>query len=307
MRAALLSIALLLPVASAAQAPPLPPLAREVADARVADSALRLPVTPWQAGDVQTILAEGDIRRQVWQVTSPGLTTHQLIAPIRSALEKDGYAILLDCAADECGGFEFRFATDALPPPEMYVDLGDYRYLSAQKSAPAGEAWRAVMVSATDARGFVQITAIDPPEKADASAAADSAGAEARPPALASVLDEEGHAVLWDLVFDTGAAALGPGPFASLGALAEWLRDHPGSRVALVGHTDTEGALPANIDLSRRRALAVRDRLIGAHGIAADRLLADGVGYLAPVASNATAAGRERNRRVEAVVVPNGS
>jgi OOP family OmpA-OmpF porin len=72
--------------------------------------------------------------------------------------------------------------------------------------------------------------------------------------------------------------------------------------VALVGHTDAEGGLAANIDLSRRRAAAVRDRLVAQHGIAAERLSAEGVGWLAPRATNATEAGREANRRVEAVV-----
>ena len=55
------------------------------------------------------------------------------------------------------------------------------------------------------------------------------------------------------------------------------------------------------MSLSRRRAEAVRSALVSDHGIAAERLAANGVSYLAPVASNADEAGRAKNRRVELV------
>ncbi len=303
MRVAAILLAALLPsgAAIAQEGPPLPPLARPVIDRVEAPATVRLPVSVWQAGEVQTIRAEGAVRRRVWQVPRPGLTVDQLMAPIREALEAQGYDILLDCTAAECGGFEFRFATDALPPPEMYVDLGRYRFLSAQKSTQGGARWREVMVSSTDTRGFVQISAIDPNAEADAVPV--EPGPPAAGPDLARGLEQEGRAALWDVTFETGATALGPGSFASLAALAGWLEENPAARIALVGHTDTEGGLAPNIELSRQRAAAVRDRLIEAHGIAADRLSADGVGYLAPRASNATGEGRTANRRVEAVVV----
>jgi OOP family OmpA-OmpF porin len=303
MRRALLSALLALPPCSGAaqdsRPPPLPPLAALVVDREEPHAAVNLPVTVWQEGEVQTIRAEGTVRRRVWQIPQPGLTPAQLVAPIRERLEADGYAILLDCAAAACGGFEFRFATDTLPPPEMYVDLGRYRYLSAQKSGADGAAWRAVMVSATPERGFVQVSAIGPREKRSAPPAA---GMPRAPEDLARALAKEGHAVLWDVAFETGATALGPGDFGSLEALARWLAENPRARVALVGHTDTEGSLAANIDLSRRRAEAVRARLVAEHGVAAERLSAEGVGWLAPRATNATEAGRQSNRRVEAVV-----
>lgn len=73
----------------------------------------------------------------------------------------------------------------------------------------------------------------------------------------------------------------------------------------MVGHTDDTGDLQANIAVSTRRAEAVRTRLIDAHGVAPDRIEAKGVGYLAPMASNATAQGRSLNRRVEAVLLLN--
>ncbi len=76
-------------------------------------------------------------------------------------------------------------------------------------------------------------------------------------------------------------------------------------RIMLVGHTDSVGGLDPNIALSRDRAASVRQRLIDAYGVAPNRLEAQGMGYLAPIASNLTAQGRETNRRVEAVLLPN--
>ena len=73
-------------------------------------------------------------------------------------------------------------------------------------------------------------------------------------------------------------------------------------RVLIVGHTDMTGEIAANLTLSRARAAAVVTQLTTVHGIAAARLLADGVGPLSPVASNADEAGRQQNRRVEIVL-----
>jgi len=74
-------------------------------------------------------------------------------------------------------------------------------------------------------------------------------------------------------------------------------------RIALVGHTDTVGALDSNIALSQARAEAVRTRLVEEHGVAPERIEAHGIGFLAPRASNRSEAGRDSNRRVEAVVI----
>lgn len=70
----------------------------------------------------------------------------------------------------------------------------------------------------------------------------------------------------------------------------------------IVGHTDVSGGLAANIILSRERARAVADRLITTYGVDPGRITAEGAGPLAPLTSNLTPEGREKNRRVEAVL-----
>ena len=84
--------------------------------------------------------------------------------------------------------------------------------------------------------------------------------------------------------------------------LAEFLREYDGVMLQLEGHTDNIGTQLYNLDLSQRRADAVRDMLIADFGISPGRVTAQGFGEQLPVADNETDAGREANRRVVAVV-----
>jgi OOP family OmpA-OmpF porin len=119
---------------------------------------------------------------------------------------------------------------------------------------------------------------------------------------MASLI-ERGFVILADLEFATGTSQLSEGRYASLQELADVLLERTDLRVALVGHTDAVGVLAANLALSRARAQAVRTRLIEEYGIEASRLDAEGIAYLGPIASNLTPEGRQRNRRVEAVLL----
>ncbi len=92
-----------------------------------------------------------------------------------------------------------------------------------------------------------------------------------------------------------------PASQPTLEEIARLLRADPALNVILVRHTDNQGTYDDNIDLSLRRAEAVVQRLTAESGIASDRLGAAGVGYLAPVASNAVESERALNRRIELV------
>ena len=84
--------------------------------------------------------------------------------------------------------------------------------------------------------------------------------------------------------------------------MAKWLNSNVNSKVFIVGHTDMQGPLDRNVKLSQDRAASIISALTKEHGIRADRLTAEGVGPLAPVASNLDDAGRAKNRRVEMVL-----
>lgn len=102
--------------------------------------------------------------------------------------------------------------------------------------------------------------------------------------------------------FGSGQATLTPSAAASVQTLAAYLQTGSGAKIRIEGHTDGQGEADANLALSQRRAAAVRDALAAA-GLQSGRLTAVGRGEAEPVADNASAAGRTRNRRVEIIVL----
>lgn len=105
------------------------------------------------------------------------------------------------------------------------------------------------------------------------------------------------------IVFDLNSAALKQQSMQTLDQIADVMNNNPESDILVKGHTDSSGAEKYNQELSERRANAVRNYLI-AKGVAPDRITAIGFGMTMPVASNDTAEGRERNRRVEIEIKP---
>ena len=106
------------------------------------------------------------------------------------------------------------------------------------------------------------------------------------------------------LLFDVDSATVEPAVQADLRAVARNLIDYPESTVTVFGHTDDTGSSGYNQDLSERRARAVAGVLVR-EGVAPARVSATGLGETQPVASNATAEGRQQNRRVEVIIRPN--
>ena len=122
---------------------------------------------------------------------------------------------------------------------------------------------------------------------------------------LETDLNTTGRYVLSDLTFDAGSARLDKASFASLQALGAYLIRHSDQSIALIGHTDSSGSHEANLELSKQRAEAVRSMLLRQFPqISQTRISCEGIGYFAPLASNATPEGREINRRVEVILVP---
>ena len=106
---------------------------------------------------------------------------------------------------------------------------------------------------------------------------------------------------LGDYLFETGRADLKPGATRNIDGLVRVLRDDPDATMEIDGHTDAVGNHEYNVDLSLRRAEAVKDYLTS-QGIDPRRVTTQGLGPDYPVASNSTEAGRQQNRRVEVIV-----
>ncbi len=109
-----------------------------------------------------------------------------------------------------------------------------------------------------------------------------------------------------DLTFATNSAQVSAAVRQDLLKVADSLVRYPNSSVRVVGHTDSDGAASYNQGLSERRANAVAD-LIQAGGVPFNRIATLGRGEEQPVASNLTPEGKQANRRVEIVVIPNAA
>lgn len=269
-----------------------------------------LPIAAFDGVMVPSRPVEGALEQRAFQLDAPGMTSLEIMAPLRDQIVAAGFTVVFECEARACGGFDFRFGTEVVPEPDMHVDLGDYLFLSAEKEGEVVS----LLVSRTAFAGFVQVTKVsdapvlpDSPPKAvvdlDATEAPHEIVADTGAGGgIKEALDRDGRAPLDDLVFDTGSSALTEGDYASLAEVAAWLEANPDGTVALVGHTDAAGSLAANIALSERRAEAAAQALINGYGADQSRVVAKGVGFLAPRATNATEEGRQKNRRVEVVV-----
>ena len=106
-----------------------------------------------------------------------------------------------------------------------------------------------------------------------------------------------------DVTFGTDSATVRSDLAAEIRSIAANLVSYPNSTIQVIGHTDNTGTAAYNFDLSQRRAVAVRDILLGA-GVPSNRLSAAGAGEDRPVASNLTEQGRAQNRRVEIIITP---
>ncbi len=269
-----------------------------------------VPVDVFANGSVPMLSVEGSIISEAWKVSSANMSTLQIMAPLRNQLLENGFEILLDCETDQCGGFDFRYEINLLPEPEMHVDLGDFRYLSARQTSDSDTTeYISLIVSRTGQSGFVQMTRVGDPEIQPAVIVAstkstdpDQSVAPFPEGELATLLETVGRAPLEDLRFQTGSSKLGEDSFGSLAELAAYLNSNPDKSVALVGHTDAEGSLAGNLALSKRRATSVLNRLVTVFDVSGGQLEAAGVGYLVPRASNLTETGRTQNRRVEVIL-----
>jgi len=234
---------------------------------------------------------EGRITRIAYR-TAPGPSILEVSRNYETQLEKAGFEKLISCDADDCGGIPFAEGIDVLPIPMMWLDGFKYHYYAAKKTEGGRETWASVAVSENNGHIHTQlvVAVVGAIENKMVDAAA-----------MAKGLGEKGHIALYGIYFDTDKAVIKPESKPTLDEMAKLLRGEPGLNVFIVGHTDSQGGYEHNMTLSRQRAEAVAAALTRSYKIAKTRLRTAGVGWLAPVGSNASDDGRALNRRVELV------
>ena len=227
-------------------------------------------------------------------------STLEIFRNYQNFLNGAGFEVLFNCSSEECGGRNFNHA--AVPYCCGFEEnYGEQRFLSAQMKRDDGDVFVSLYVTRNTSVGgpdhnriFIQLDVIETQPMKTAMIVLDAGE-------MAEDISETGHVALYGIYFDTNAASVKPESKPTIKEIAQLLNQNASLELVVVGHTDNQGALDFNMDLSKRRAKAVVDILVESHGINSRRLLASGAGFLSPVASNRSEAGRAKNRRVELV------
>lgn len=264
------------------------------------------PVTGYRNID-EWIETEGRVTRIYY--TLAGTRTHgEVWKNYRDALSKAGFEIVLEGLdpakhTDPAGRSWSGVALGANPfnadgaVNQMVAGSatsGGRGVVVARKERPEGTLWLAVHVY--QFREDQVSTLVDVVEEAPVETGLVVANAEA----IGRELQEDGRVVLGGLFFAHDDARLLPESKPALDEVAKFLAAGDG-RYFVVGHTDATGSFDHNRKLSAERAAAVARALVDDYGIDRARLVAHGVGPLAPVAANGSEQGRALNRRVELV------
>jgi OOP family OmpA-OmpF porin len=228
----------------------------------------------------------------------------------QAALEKAGLKPVFSCAKETCGKDFGEFWLDKRLGNNFIQGSSDYwspfnygrmetRYLLAKGVTKDGMLVHVAVYAVAPMEKYngglyLEIVEAKEMEGGKVSANLDAAG-------MAKGIAAEGKVAVYGVYFDTGKADVKPESKAALAEMAKLLQQDAQLKVYVVGHTDNQGVLAQNVDLSQKRAEAVIKALSADYKVDAKRLSAKGIASYAPVASNDADAGRQLNRRVELV------
>ncbi len=249
---------------------------------------------------------EGRITRILYRGPD-GRSTLEIFRNYESALQAAGFETLFSCSRD-CG---HNFSGLLYGPMEMRItntktsggafDIPqDLRYLAAKMADGNRTVYVSLLVAFDNGFGALSKRPVTLLEIIE-SKAMDTGMVTVDAEAIGKGIDSTGHMAIYGVLFDTGSADIKPESAPVLAEIAKLLEGRPSLNILVVGHTDNEGTHEYNMSLSGRRANSVVRYLAAENGVEKSRMSAAGVGFLAPVASNESAAGRAKNRRVELV------
>ncbi|MCL2715219.1 MAG: OmpA family protein [Alphaproteobacteria bacterium] len=251
---------------------------------------------------------EGRLQRRLYVIKSPGISSDEVIHDYRNDLTSLGFRFLYQTRDSDVTWLHMIW--------EGHIPLGltQEGYSSAVKEDADGKTYvtfwigngaRDETIVALDVVTVGKIkdrlTTADTTKDTAATVPEHRGWSETVSAAeISKDLDTSGRIALYGIHFDVDRDSINPDSRATIQEMVKVLAAHPQLHLIVVGHTDSQGLEPHNLDLSSRRADAVIRSLVQA-GIASDRLLAHGAGSSQPVATNDTEEGRALNRRVELV------
>lgn len=251
-------------------------------------------------GDANSAAVAGKSTRIRYEIPA-GRSSLEVARNHRDRLAAQGFTIVFECRTRTCsdnGGGELYFALhdeNPLGTGDVHSSPATQTLTTARLPRPTGDVW--VSIYTAELPGGAVEALVDVvetrPMEADKIVFVDAG-------AMARAIDAGGRVSLHGIRFDFDQATIHPESQPTLDEIVKFLKSAPNRRVVVAGHTDGQGGFDYNLDLSARRARAVVEALSKA-GIAPSRLQPFGAGMAAPIASNATEAGRAENRRVELV------
>lgn len=258
-------------------------------------------------------------------ITPAGRSSLEVIRSYQQDLRAEGFEPVFECVDASCGeGYGAIMPTQERGFTNLYVAkdfigkvkpespagcaggnfISNFRYALMQRSADkqvvALTAYNSGDVSVYcnkkdfQARSSVFVVRVQPAAREQNMIAVSAKE-------MSDAMTTTGRVALYGIFFDTGKADIKPESKAALTEIANLMKSQPQLKLHVVGHTDSQGSIESNFDLSKRRAFAIKAALAAQYGVAEPRTATHGVAHLAPVASNGDDAGRAKNRRVELV------
>lgn len=239
---------------------------------------------------------EGKVTRASYEIEK-GRTTLEVFRNYEKLLKEKGFEPMYTCTNKECGGRSFNHTV--VPYWGGFGEnYKDQRYLALSKKGPSGDIYVSLYVvrnhsvgGPTRDRIYAQVDVVEIARMDVGMEVADASK-------MKKEIDAHGHIALYGIQFDSGSAKIRDKSKKSLAEIAKLLKANGSLNLFVVGHTDNKGKLDYNLDLSRKRAKSVVAYLTSKHGIKGNRLQGHGLAFLAPIATNQTEEGRQKNRRV---------
>ncbi|MCW5924482.1 MAG: OmpA family protein [Saprospiraceae bacterium] len=236
-----------------------------------------------------------------------GRTALEVFRNYEQQLKKSGLSILFSCSDRSCndGGFQNFFITiygsennkvesrSTFPSKEITKIYSGKYYLSAVLKGTESNKYVTIGVADVDNTIYTYIDILT-----EKSMDADMVKITAE--YIKNQIKAEGKVVIYEALFETGKSTLLPSATGIIDEMFSYIKANPTKNFYIVGHTDDTGDFDANMTLSIQRAQKIADELIK-KGVSARQITAKGVGPLAPIRTNQTDEGKQRNRRVELV------
>ncbi len=257
----------------------------------------KLRVSPIKKGTENTAqkkTLEGTITRIIYQCTRT-VSSLELYKSYETALLNNGFQKIYSCETTGCGdGFGRDFPDDNAPHIKSYSQ-DQYYFAGRRDEDDSTEIYVSVYTVFTQDGPVARLDLVEIKKMAEGQVKVTAAK-------IKSDFEKTGKAVINQVYFETGKASLQKESDPALTEVSKFLRENPTLKIFVVGHTDDEGGFEFNMTLSRQRSETIVKELTTKYGIESNRLNAEGVGYLCPVATNKNAAGKAKNRRVELVL-----